>query len=75
VLENSSAEQIKEQFASVGKAIDELNSAKVYPTMLAVSMGAEVYSPERETDYQQVFKRADEAMYRCKCEYYERLEK
>ena len=72
VVENSSAGQMRENFKGVEKAIDELNRAKAFPAELAVSMGADVYVRGKDTDYQQVFKRADEAMYSCKCEYYKR---
>ena len=75
VLEKSSAEDIKKKFKSLDRIIYDLNLAKAYPVEMAIAMGFEVYSPGKDTDYQQVFKRADEAMYSCKCRYYERLER
>ena len=73
VLENVTAGEIKTMFAEIDVAVIELNIRQIYPVQLTISKGAELFSAKRDTDYNQVFKRADEAMYRDKALFYRRI--
>lgn len=62
---------IIELFKDLDNELASFNaSEKKYEMTLSFSKGASVFRPESDNDYQTVFKRADEAMYANKGQYY-----
>ncbi|MBQ8913988.1 MAG: diguanylate cyclase [Lachnospiraceae bacterium] len=62
---------IIELFKELDNELASFNAnEKTYEMTLSFSKGASVFRPESDSDYQTVFKRADEAMYANKGQYY-----
>lgn len=74
ILDSCTAEDIESLFTQLDKSVKEINSSMALPVKLRLSRGAEVFSSDAHRSYDQVFKQADEAMYKCKCRYYESAE-
>nr|MCR5122472.1 GGDEF domain-containing protein [Ruminococcus sp.] len=72
IIESCTEKDIADFFARLDTVIEEINSASRFPLRLTISKGAAVFSAETDTSCNQVFKRADEAMYDDKCEFYKR---
>ena len=71
VLENIDKAALKEKIAKLDEMVAEFNkTAKSYPTELSFSRGYSTFDPSTDTEFRQVFKRVDEAMYRNKAKYY-----
>ena len=71
VEENVSSDDMHALFARLDLCLIEENATeKAYRTPLSISKGYTTFVPDIDTDYNKVFKRADEAMYRDKAEYY-----
>jgi diguanylate cyclase (GGDEF)-like protein len=71
VEENVSSDDMHALFAMLDLCLIEENATeKAYRTPLSISKGYTTFVPDIDTDYNKVFKRADEAMYRDKAEYY-----
>jgi diguanylate cyclase (GGDEF)-like protein len=72
VLENASKARVDAYFAEIDEAVKRRNEEEAYgENALAISKGAAIYDPEVDQAYKDVFKRADEAMYKNKSEYYQ----
>ena len=74
VAEHLTEEMIKDCFAVIDSATEEINSRErdyVYP--LGISRGYAVYDPDTDGDYTEVFRRADFMMYDDKEAYYKRV--
>ena len=70
VREGCNEADMQRLFEHFDEAAAELDRAGEHPFKVSVSKGAAVFSSGADVSYNNVFKRADEAMYRCKCEYY-----
>ena len=71
VEENVSSDDMHALFARLDLCLIEENATETaYRTPLSISKGYTTFVPDIDTDYNKVFKRADEAMYRDKAEYY-----
>ena len=71
ILEDVDKAALKEKIARLDAMLSEFNkTAKSYPTDLSFSRGYSTFDPETDTEFSQVFKRVDEAMYRNKAKYY-----
>jgi len=72
VLENATKGKIVAYAHEIDDAIRKKNEEEKYQAEpLAISMGTAEYDPAVDKAYKDVFKRADEAMYRDKAEYYQ----
>ena len=70
---NFTQEDIMQHFDALVSALEEINSSeRPYKVPLSIARGAAVFSPGSDTDYGQVFERADQAMYEDKKAYYEK---
>lgn len=69
VLEHSTEDDISTLFARLDGAVAEYNKVCTLPVSISLSKGANV-SEADSAGYNQVFKKADEAMYADKAEYY-----
>ncbi|MBP5661628.1 MAG: diguanylate cyclase [Clostridia bacterium] len=75
VLEQTPAEDVLDAFARLDQTADSFNKKeRNYPMYLSFSKGFAVYLPGIDREYREVFKRADEAMYREKSDHYRRQE-
>ncbi len=73
VMDNVDEAGICERIAALDEAVEKFNATeKTYEMNLTLSRGYAVYEPEADRNFKAVFKRADEAMYRNKGEYYEK---
>ena len=71
VIENVGKAELDEYFRQFDKSMKEFNGHNVrYEHELAVSKGGVAYDPELDKAYKDVFRRADEIMYKDKEEYY-----
>ena len=71
VLGRTTQEELKARFDALAAEVDKFNSCeKHYAMTLSFSWGGAVYKPGRDSDYKEVFKRADEAMYKNKGVFY-----
>nr|MCR5100650.1 diguanylate cyclase [Butyrivibrio sp.] len=69
--DDDSEEEILRQFARFDEQLRNFNKDNErYEEELAISKGAAVYSPRLDSEFADVFGRADEEMYKCKAEYY-----
>ncbi len=75
IIDSCTERDIEDFFTRLDTVTDEINSASNFPLRLTISKGAAVFSPGSDTACNQVFKRADEAMYNDKCEYYKKAGK
>ena len=74
VIQTDSADEMDMLFKEADKVIEEESRIqKPYQTPLSLSKGYAVYDKEKDAEYREVFKRADENMYRDKDAYYERF--
>lgn len=66
-------EDIRQRFDMLECALEEINNTKrPYMVPLSIAKGSAVYILGSDTDYRQVFNRADQAMYEDKKAYYEK---
>lgn len=70
ILENTTMKRIALFFENFDRLVWDYNKKSSLPVKLTVAKGASVFASDTDTSYNQVFKRADNAMYDCKCEYY-----
>ena len=71
IEEDSSKEQIEENFAAFDKIMADFNIKNDrYKRELSVSKGAAIFDEKIDKDFNSVFARADKAMYECKSEFY-----
>lgn len=71
ILETDKLDVIKEAIAALDRKVEEFNqTTKEYKTALSFSRGYSIFDPNTDTEFREVFKRADEAMYRNKEKYY-----
>lgn len=64
-------DELQARLAELRGLVEDFNeNEKRYAMTLSFSGGGTVYRPGRDADFKEVFKRADEAMYRNKGEYY-----
>ncbi len=74
VLEKARQEEIDEYLAALDRQIAAMNQGKAANDVaLSISGGGAVYTPGQDADYNAVFRRADEAMYRKKAAYYQQF--
>ncbi len=73
VLESATEEDLENAFNKLDEAIVSFNkNEKRYAMTLSFSHGGAVYIPGQDSDFKEVFKRADQAMYANKGDYYRR---
>lgn len=71
VIENADAAAMTRHFeAFEARLAEENRTQKAYVVPLSVSKGCATYAPGTDAEYLDVFRRADEDMYRDKAEYY-----
>ncbi len=67
IVENASSEDMVTRLELVEQAVADFNASdRPFPVDLSLSMGAAVYRPGEDADFQSVFVRADATMYRRK---------
>ena len=72
LLEDVTGEAVQRQFEKLRADIDRTNQHKrPYVVPLSLAMGASAFKAGEDNAYQEVFRRADEAMYRDKMAYYQ----
>lgn len=72
VLGHMTEAELDVQFAKLDEEAARFNeNERDYAMTLSFSRGGAVYRPGRDADFKEVFKRADEAMYRNKGDYYQ----
>jgi len=72
VGENISKDVLEQAFRKMDESVLEINGEERHRTVpLAVSKGAAFYDAGKDAAYKDVFKRADDAMYHNKSEYYQ----
>lgn len=70
---NSTLEEMRQRFALLDWELEEINrTQRPYVVPLPLAKGAAAYVSGTDTDYMEVFKRADQAMYDDKQAYYEK---
>ncbi|MBO4217438.1 MAG: diguanylate cyclase [Clostridia bacterium] len=75
VLNSTSEEELDAKFIKLEKETESFNkNEKRYAMTLSFSHGGAVYVPGKDSDFKEVFKRADQAMYRNKEDYYKNRE-
>lgn len=73
VVKEADAAKMEESFGKLEAALAEINERpRSYRVPLTLSKGCAVYDRARDASYKEVFKRADEAMYRDKAAFYAR---
>ncbi len=71
VMNGTTKDEMEHLFSLVELAlIEENKTEKAYKTPLSLSKGCSAYQAERDTEYREAFRRADDAMYADKAEYY-----
>lgn len=71
VLEDVSEDEVGEMFGQLDERIADFNgNGRTYESVLSFSKGAATYRRGKDKEFKEVFKRADEAMYRDKGAYY-----
>lgn len=76
VLAGAGRAEVEGMFARLEAAIEQANrTEKVYRTPLSLSKGYSVFDEQRDAEYREVFRRADDAMYHDKAEYYKRYDR
>lgn len=71
VLERAAEEKIEQSFREFDAVIERINvEEKTREATLAVSKGASIYKRDEDQEYREVFRRADEEMYRDKEKFY-----
>ena len=74
VLEDKTLDEVTAMFTKLDWELASFNAnEKKYEVALAFSKGAAVFTPGVDTEYREVFKRADEVMYSNKAAYYMRI--
>ena len=74
VLGPTTEDELEEKFQKLAAEEERFNKEeKRYAMTLSFSWGGAVYVPGHDADFKEVFKRADQAMYREKSEHYSRL--
>lgn len=73
ILEGVDRERVLSLFEKLDAALEEAaRTKKAYRVALSMSKGLSVYEPDVDREYREVFRRADDAMYADKAEYYRR---
>ncbi len=76
IMDRTSAEEMERLFRDLESALTEENrTEKAYKSPLSLSKGYSTFIPGEDTDYKEIFRRADEAMYQDKTAYYRTHEK
>ena len=71
VVDDATSEDMERYFKQLEAHLVEVNKVeKVYKAPLSISKGYATFDPQRDMEYLNTFRRADEAMYRDKAEYY-----
>ena len=70
VLDKAREDELKEGFNKLEEEMKEFNEKKTYAMTLSFSGGWAIYRPGEDASYREVFKRADQAMYDNKDEFY-----
>lgn len=71
LMEATTEGELESKFEELTAIVTDFNlHEKRYAMTLSFSFGGAVYQPGRDADFKEVFKRADQAMYRNKGEYY-----
>ena len=74
ILDPTTEEELENKFRTLVEAEENFNkNEKRYAMTLSFSYGGAVYRPGHDADFKEVFKRADQAMYENKSEYYEKI--
>ena len=73
VLEKTTLDDIADLFSKLDKYLEAYNADLRHSNPLTISKGADIFLSGSDTEYRQVFKQADQAMYRDKEEYYHNL--
>ena len=74
ILGATTEQELNEKLAQIGELVEKFNSEeKRYAMTLSFSGGGAVYRPGEDAAFKEVFKRADEAMYRTKGNYYKQF--
>lgn len=74
LLKDVDREELERLFARADEAMKSFNeNEKDYNIPVTFSKGGAVYDPEKDTEYKQIFKRADDRMYRDKANHYAAL--
>lgn len=71
VVGGAAPEKMERYFSQLEARLEEVNRAeRPYKSPLSISKGYSTFDPGMDTEYLDTFRRADEAMYRDKAEYY-----
>lgn len=71
VIDNATAVEMEQLFRRLEEVLAEENmTEKPYRAPLTISKGYSTFMPGKDTEYKEPFRRADEAMYQDKAEYY-----
>ncbi|MBP5261180.1 MAG: diguanylate cyclase [Clostridiales bacterium] len=71
VIEQTDAAKMDELFAGLDKELEKFNEEEhIYMRPLSISKGYAVYDAKADREYVDTFRKADEAMYRNKADYY-----
>ena len=74
LLKDVDREELDRLFARADEAMKSFNeNEKDYDIPVTFSKGGAVYDPEKDTEYKQIFKRADDRMYEDKAKHYAAL--
>ena len=74
ILGPTTEEELESKFKALEEEEENFNkNEKRYAMTLSFSHGGAVYRPGKDADFKEVFKRADQAMYENKNEYYEKI--
>ncbi|MCR5426726.1 MAG: diguanylate cyclase [Lachnospiraceae bacterium] len=72
VMEDAGDQEMKALFRKLDAELDSFNrTEREYEAVISFSKGCARYMPETDHDFRDVFKRADESMYRDKAVYYQ----
>jgi GGDEF domain-containing protein len=76
IVEDADEDRIERELATITQGIEDYNrDARPCPALLSLSRGTAHYDPERDESFNDVFVRADEAMYADKHAYYDAIGK
>ena len=70
IVEEQDQQHVQKSLRNVASAIDAFNESTRYPAGLVVSQGTACFDPDLDATYDDVFSRADRAMYENKREFY-----
>jgi len=71
VIDNADESKMTELFAALDRELEKFNVQEhIYKSPLSISKGYSVYDSDEDSEYIDTFRKADNAMYRDKAEYY-----